>query len=136
MATLSGLSALYLVIPIFVYMGIGEDFYIYSSSQSLVNYISVLCFFALNIFILFLLKIAAKPPKFILFVKMSASTVIIYVNYVLMLLILVVGIKLRASGAGRPELLESISNPIVPGFGFILLLSCISCVLNKRKILT
>ena len=130
-------SLLYLILPYCLYNIVGDDFYIYSSYQSLTVFYSLVFFFLLWLVFGLLQKQVRKfetvnsiPPDRISF-KIFFSIDSIY-----LLVIILRGIQFRLHGADRNYLLEMISSQLVPGYGYLLLLACISVIyLKERKYL-
>lgn len=133
-AIIFAFSFLYFVLPYPLQQVVGDEFYLYSGHQSATFAYSV-CFF---IFILFVFQrlvsqvkkyenVSCKPPK------KKYSIFVYWVNFAYLCYVVFNGLLLRASGASRGMLLEVISSHLFPGYGYILLLSCIIVIYLKEK---
>jgi hypothetical protein len=130
---LYGFGFLYLILPIGIQYFIGANFYLYSNSQHLQNFASIFSYIILCFFVFLATKslnsmthknTAKNTPDFSIFV---------YINYLLVLNIIVTGLILRINGAGRMELVEALHADLFPGYSLILLAAVLSSILRKNS---
>ena len=128
---------LYFILPIFLQKIVGSDFYIYSQYQTISNIYSILFFFL----VLFLILYTTNIVKRRIWVRgaipsMENFRFFYWMNIIYLIIIIIKGVTLRFNGTSRLDLLASISSQLIPGYGYILLLSCISVFfINKRSYL-
>ncbi|ADY53774.1 hypothetical protein Pedsa_3238 [Pseudopedobacter saltans DSM 12145] len=133
---LFGLAFLYFVIPILTQLIVGEEFYIYSKFQLLVNnynfyFLGSLAFFLALLF-LFIPERTIKIPH----LSLDIFKVIFLINTLYQIWLIFNGIYAKYLGFSRLELLGKISSLLIPGYGYLLILACISIIKwNNRKAL-
>ena len=133
---LIGLAFLYFIAPSFMENIVGADFYIYSKYQSLVSSYSISFFFILVVFLWLLLSIVPERKLKVPKVSNRVLKIIFFLNCLYQLFLISQGVLGRVSGLSRIELLDKIGSLLIPGYGYILLLACISILkLRRRKLL-
>lgn len=132
--TLLGLAFLYFILPLPLQYVVGEDFYIYSKYQFAVMYASVWFYALLFVFIVLLLK-NIKTETFLNRIRPSSGLcrTIYFINIAYLLIVLVRGIFLRRAGTSREELLGIISSQLLPGYGYLLLVSSLATIYLKNR---
>lgn len=125
---------LYLILPIFLQKVVGDDFYIYSKFQSFVTVSSIFFFFLICLLVFYVSRIAKGKYRVNIRPPDNKSYLFFYwANIIYMFLIIIRGFILRLNGISRIELLSSLSSQLIPGYGYLLLLSCIATLhINKR----
>ncbi|RWU05464.1 oligosaccharide repeat unit polymerase [Pedobacter chitinilyticus] len=133
---LIGLAFLYFIVPSFIEDIVGADFYIYSKFQNLVSRYSISFFFMLVVFLWLLLSVFPERKFKVPPVSSKVLKVIFFLNCLYQLFLISQGVLARLSGFSRNELLDRIGSLLIPGYGYILLLACISILkLRRRKFL-
>ena len=126
--------SLYIILPYFLQAIVGDSFYIYSSSQN--SSILPSLYFFLNIVICFAIIIHdLKWHNKINIGKLTTRSykLLIWLTIIYLIIIALRDIPLKLGGASRTEMLGAISRQLLPGFGFLLLLSFISIIQSHNK---
>lgn len=128
------LSFLYSIFPYLLQKIVGDDFYIYSSYQSFTILYSL--YFLLMLWLVFrALQMKVRKFESINCVHPTKKNIKFFwwMNFSYFGLIIIRGIFARIQGADRTFLLELISSQLFTGYGFILLLVCISVIWLREK---
>lgn len=131
-------SFLYLVFPLFIQPIVGENFYIYSYYQYKVTCYSLLFFVGVVLLICNLSHCISKHAYVSCPLPDKTSLKFFYwLNILYFIKMILHGIPLKLAGASREELLMSISSQLITGYGYVLLLACISllCLKNQKYII-
>jgi hypothetical protein len=133
--TLLALAFLYFVMPVALQYVVGDEFYIFSKYQFQVSARSIIFYVVLAIFLFLLIRNTQKEVG--MFKRLPSKNIfkiIFFFNLLYLSIILIRGILYRRQGASREELLGIISSQLIPGYGYLLLLACISIVHLKSKV--
>lgn len=131
---LIGLAFLYLVLPLVLQYLVGEEFYIFSKYQFSVASASAFFFLSLSAMILLL----SKKVKITTYLGLSRPSdrlckLIFLLNFAYLIIVLVRGILLRSNGISREELLNVVSSQLIPGYGYLLLITSLCIIYLKDK---
>jgi hypothetical protein len=113
---------------------LGEDFYIFSTYQFSVSKYTYIFFIEIVfLFVLIFNKVSKSHTEVFPPVNKNICRLIIYLCIIYETIIIIRGIPLRIRGATRLELLDSISEQLIPGYGYLLLLASIFVIYLKNN---
>jgi hypothetical protein len=128
---------LYFILPVGIEYIVGDDFFIYSSSQNIANIANTIVGFILFMLLLRIFRkskisphVNSLPPD-----KYTISF-FFYLNLCYFLIIFFRGLLAISQGMGRMDLLLVINSLLLPGYGYLLLLASVAVIhLKKSKLL-